>query len=100
VNHTHERDTRWDRTPTPEWATSPPRSASSVDEFLADLVKRGRDSDVFAQHRPAGILSQVAYGVVFAIADSDLRTGPSAPVITERVIYRQCCNDPLSPRPP
>ena len=43
-----------------------------VDELLADLVKRGQDSDVFARHLPAGILSQVAYGVVFAIADSDL----------------------------
>src|ERR1700743_1143650 len=47
-----------------------------VDELLADLVKRGQDSDVFAQHLPAGILSQVAYGVVFAIADSDRWTGP------------------------
>ncbi|MFC1412972.1 TetR/AcrR family transcriptional regulator [Streptacidiphilus sp. N1-12] len=46
-----------------------------VDELLADLVKRGQDSDVFAQHLPAGILSQVAYGVVFAIADSDLSEG-------------------------
>jgi AcrR family transcriptional regulator len=43
-----------------------------VDELLADLVKRGQDSDAFAQHLPAGILSQVAYGAVFAIADSDL----------------------------
>ncbi|MEV6946810.1 TetR/AcrR family transcriptional regulator [Streptomyces sp. NPDC051172] len=43
-----------------------------VDELLADLVKRGQDAEVFAQHLPAGILSQVAYGVVFAIADSDL----------------------------
>jgi AcrR family transcriptional regulator len=43
-----------------------------VDELLADLVKRGQDSDVFAQHLPAGILSQVAYSTVFAIADSDL----------------------------
>jgi AcrR family transcriptional regulator len=42
-----------------------------VDELLADLVERGQDSGVFAQHLPAGILSQVAYGVVFAIADSD-----------------------------
>ena len=48
-----------------------------VDELLADLVKRGQDSDVFAQHLPAGILSQVAYGVVFAIADSDLSNGTS-----------------------
>lgn len=43
-----------------------------VDELLADLVKRGQDSGVFARHLPAGILSQVAYGAVFAIADSDL----------------------------
>jgi AcrR family transcriptional regulator len=43
-----------------------------VDALLADLVKRGQRSDVFAQHLPAAILSQVAYGVVFAIADSDL----------------------------
>ncbi|HTV99431.1 MAG TPA: TetR/AcrR family transcriptional regulator [Streptosporangiaceae bacterium] len=42
-----------------------------VDELLAELVQRGQDSDVFAQHLPAGMLSQVAYGVVFAIADSD-----------------------------
>ena len=46
-----------------------------VDELLADLVKRGQDSDVFARHLPAAILSQVAYGVVFAIADSDLSNG-------------------------
>jgi hypothetical protein len=46
-----------------------------VDELLADLVKRGQDRDVFAQHLPAGILSQVAYGAVFAIADSDLPDG-------------------------
>ena len=43
-----------------------------VDELLADLVKRGQDGNVFAQHLPAAILSQVAYNVVFAIADSDL----------------------------
>jgi len=46
-----------------------------VDELLADLVKRGQDSDLFAQHLPAGILSQVAYGAVFAIADSDRSNG-------------------------
>ena len=43
-----------------------------VDELLADLVKRGQDGNAFAQHLPAAILSQVAYNVVFAIADSDL----------------------------
>ncbi|MBY8882625.1 TetR/AcrR family transcriptional regulator [Actinacidiphila acidipaludis] len=43
-----------------------------LDELLADLVQRGQDSGVFAQHLPAGMASQVAYGVVFAIADSDL----------------------------
>src|SRR6202012_2134137 len=47
-----------------------------VDELLADLVRRGQDSDVFARHLPAGILSQVAYGAVFAIADSELPNGP------------------------
>ena len=46
-----------------------------VDELLADLVKRGQDGDVFARHVPAGILSQVAYGAVFAIADNDLSNG-------------------------
>jgi AcrR family transcriptional regulator len=46
-----------------------------VDELLADLVKRGQDGGVFARHLPAGILSQVAYNVVFAIADSDLSNG-------------------------
>jgi len=56
-----------------------------LDELLADLVKRGQDSDVFAQHLPADILSQVAYGAVFAIADSDLSTrtlGARAATIT------------------
>ena len=46
-----------------------------LDELLADLVKRGQDSDLFARHLPAGILSQVAYGAVFAIATSDLSNG-------------------------
>lgn len=46
-----------------------------VDQLLADLVKRGQDSDVFAQHLPAAVLSQVAYGAVFAIADSDRSDG-------------------------
>ena len=46
-----------------------------VDELLADLVKQGQDSDVFARHLPAAILSQVAYGAVFAIADSDQSNG-------------------------
>ena len=46
-----------------------------VDELLADLVKRGQDRDAFARHLPPDILSQVAYGVVFAIADNDLSSG-------------------------
>ncbi|MFF6993119.1 TetR family transcriptional regulator [Streptomyces sp. NPDC010273] len=46
-----------------------------VDELLADLVKRGQNDDVFAHHLPAALLSQLAYGVVFAIADSDLANG-------------------------
>ena len=46
-----------------------------VDELLTDLVQRGQDRGVFARHLPAAILSQVAYGVVFAIADSELSKG-------------------------
>lgn len=54
-----------------------------LDELLADLVRRGQDTGVFAQHLPAGILSQVAYGVVFALADSTLANGtPGAPAAT------------------
>ncbi|GAA3734802.1 TetR/AcrR family transcriptional regulator [Streptomyces tremellae] len=45
------------------------------DELLADLVQRGQDGDVFARHLPADTLSQLAYGVVFAVADSDLPNG-------------------------
>ncbi|WP_152617491.1 TetR/AcrR family transcriptional regulator [Phaeacidiphilus oryzae] len=43
-----------------------------LDELLADLVRRGQESGVFASHLPPGLLSQLAYGAVFAIADSDL----------------------------
>lgn len=50
-----------------------------VDELLADLVKRGQDTGVFAQHLPAATLSQIAYGVVFAIADSDRSNGTLGP---------------------
>lgn len=50
-----------------------------VDELLADLVERGQDSHVFARHLPAGTLSQVAYGAVFAIADSDRSNGTLGP---------------------
>lgn len=46
-----------------------------VDALLADLVRRGQDSEVFARHLPAGLLSQLAYGAVFAIADADLPNG-------------------------
>jgi AcrR family transcriptional regulator len=46
-----------------------------VDRTLADLVKRGQDSEVFGQHLPAEILSQVAYAAVFSIADYDLSNG-------------------------
>jgi len=53
-----------------------------VDDLLADLVERGQDGEVFARHLPAGALSQVAYGVVFAIADRDLPNGARAATIT------------------
>jgi AcrR family transcriptional regulator len=47
------------------------------DEQLAALVRRGQDSGVFGGHLPADVLSQVAYGALFAIADADLATGTS-----------------------
>jgi AcrR family transcriptional regulator len=46
-----------------------------LDELLAALVQRGQDAEVFARHLPAAVLSQLAYGVVFAVADSDLANG-------------------------
>lgn len=46
-----------------------------VDELLAELVERGQDGGVFARHLPPGVLSQVAYGAVFAIADGDRPDG-------------------------
>jgi AcrR family transcriptional regulator len=60
-----------------------------VDELLAGLVKRGQDSGVFARHLPAATLSQVAYGVVFAIADSgrsDAALGARAATITSLLL--------------
>ncbi len=42
-----------------------------VEKDLASLVERGQDSDVFGAHLPAGILSQLAWAVVFAVADND-----------------------------
>jgi AcrR family transcriptional regulator len=46
-----------------------------VEETLAGLVERGQDSEVFGRHLPAGVLSQVAWGAVFTIADNDLSDG-------------------------
>ena len=46
-----------------------------VDKTLADLVQRGQDREVFGRHLPAGILSQVAFAAVFAIADNGLSHG-------------------------
>jgi AcrR family transcriptional regulator len=43
-----------------------------VDQILADLVQRGQDREEFGRHLPAGILSQVAFAAVFAIADNGL----------------------------
>lgn len=47
----------------------------SVDKTLADLVRRGQESEVFARHLPADTLSQIAYSAVFSIADHDLSNG-------------------------
>ena len=60
-----------------------------VDKILADLVQRGQDSEVFGRHLPADILSQLAYTVVFAIADNDVSNGTlgaSAATITSLLI--------------
>ena len=43
-----------------------------VEKTLADLVERGQDSGAFGRHLPADVLSEVAFGAVFAIADYDL----------------------------
>jgi AcrR family transcriptional regulator len=53
-----------------------------MDKILAELVKRGQDSDVFGRHLPAGILSQIAYGAVFTIADTGLSQGEGAQAAT------------------
>lgn len=58
-----------------------------VDELLAELVKRGQDSEAFGQHLPADILSQLAYGVVFTIADLSNEThGACAATITSLLL--------------
>jgi AcrR family transcriptional regulator len=43
-----------------------------LDELLADLVRRGQDTGAFADHLPPVLLSQIAYGAVFSVADSAL----------------------------
>jgi AcrR family transcriptional regulator len=60
-----------------------------VDQILSDLVQRGQESEVFGRHLPADILSQIAYGAVFAIADNDLsnrNVGARAATITSLLI--------------
>ncbi|RKR75950.1 TetR/AcrR family transcriptional regulator [Frondihabitans australicus] len=46
-----------------------------VDRSLAALVQRGQDAGVFARHLPPDVLSQIAYGVVFTVADTALAAG-------------------------
>lgn len=56
-----------------------------VEKSLADLVRRGQDTGAFGRHLPAGLLSQVAWSAVFAIADDDLpdeTVGAAAPTLT------------------
>ncbi len=48
----------------------------SVDKILADLVRRGQDTEAFGRHLPADILSQLAYAAVFTIADDHRSTAP------------------------
>ncbi|NUR95286.1 MAG: TetR/AcrR family transcriptional regulator [Kribbellaceae bacterium] len=47
-----------------------------LDQLLADLVERGQRDDVFARHLPADALSQLAYGVLFAVADNTRSNKP------------------------
>ena len=42
-----------------------------VDKSLASLVQRGRDDGSFGDHLPAGVMSQIAFTAVFAVADSN-----------------------------
>jgi AcrR family transcriptional regulator len=46
-----------------------------VDKILADLVQRGQDTEIFARHLPAQVLSQLAFAAVFAIADYHVSKG-------------------------
>jgi AcrR family transcriptional regulator len=60
-----------------------------VDQTLSGLVQRGQDSEVFGRHLPADILSQLASGAVFTIADNDQPTregGVRAATITSLLI--------------
>ncbi|WP_204911558.1 TetR family transcriptional regulator [Microlunatus spumicola] len=54
-----------------------------VETALAELVARGQESGAFGRHLPAAVLSQVAWSVVFAVADGDLSGAPlGAPAVT------------------
>jgi AcrR family transcriptional regulator len=61
-----------------------------VDQMLADLVRRGQDSEAFGTHLPPDILSQISYAAVFTIADyalSDQTDGDArAAIITSLLI--------------
>jgi len=60
-----------------------------VDTILADLVRRGQDSEVFGHHLPAELLSQLAYAAVFSVADYHLANGTldvSAATLTSLLI--------------
>jgi AcrR family transcriptional regulator len=60
-----------------------------VDQMLSGLVQRGQDSEVFGRHLPADILSQLAYGAVFTIAENDQpnrEVGARAATITSLLI--------------
>jgi AcrR family transcriptional regulator len=41
-----------------------------VEELLDGLVQRGQDTGVFGRHLPAPVLSRIAWGAVFALADN------------------------------
>ncbi len=60
-----------------------------VEKTLAGIVARGQDSEVFGRHLPPDVLSQVAWGAVFTIADngfSDEAAGVRAATVTSLLI--------------
>lgn len=57
-----------------------------LDELLSALVDRGQRSRVFSRHLPPTLSSQLAYGALFAIAESRESPDMSAAALTSLMI--------------